>query len=326
MFYPCADKQEIITNLTYTRLTITSVEYTIILSDSLNSRPDPVYDSGASRYDTVDLHCHSTCSDGALSVRALIERASAAQVKWFSITDHDTLNGQVEALAAGLEHDVPTVSGVEWSAVWEGYLIHIVGLNFALSHPLSQQAEAAQGKARAKRAERIAYKLTKAGFAGVTEWLAEQPDHTTLGRPHVAEFLVRTGQAKSSAQLFKQHLGSGKAGDVKTHWPSVDEVVAWIVGAGGVAVLAHPHRYRMTWRKRDALLADFSAAGGQAVELGVPGVPPNMREHLVTLAQKYELRGSSGSDFHHDQQHWLKLGHAPPLPRGIRPVWELFAS
>ncbi|MEX1057438.1 MAG: PHP domain-containing protein [Natronospirillum sp.] len=272
------------------------------------------------------MHCHSTCSDGALSVQALIERAALAQVQWFSITDHDTLSGQVEAIARGAEYQVPYVSGVEWSAVWEGYLIHVVGLDFELAHPLSQNAVTSQGQAREKRATRIAYKLGKAGFKGVDEWLATQADPTTLGRPHFAEFLVQTGQVKSTAHVFKHHLGAGKAGDVKAHWPDLDSVIAWITGAGGVAVLAHPHRYRMTWRKRDALLADFSEAGGQAVELGVPGIPPNMREHLVTLAKKHELRGSSGSDFHHDEQHWLKLGQVPPLPKGIKPVWELFTQ
>ncbi|MEX0584455.1 MAG: PHP domain-containing protein, partial [Natronospirillum sp.] len=119
------------------------IEYVIISSDSLNSPLDPVY--GTRRYDAVDLHCHSTCSDGALSVQALIERAALAQVQWFSITDHDTLSGQVEAIARGAEYQVPYVSGVEWSAVWEGYLIHVVGLDFELAHPLSQNAVTSQG-------------------------------------------------------------------------------------------------------------------------------------------------------------------------------------
>lgn len=216
------------------------------------------------------------------------------------------------------------MAGVEWSAVWRGYLIHVVGLNFDPQHAVSVQAEALQSRARRKRAIRIAYKLTREGFTGVEDWLQAQPNPGALGRPHFAEYLVSSGQAKSSAQVFKRYLGAGKLGDVKTHWPDLGKVVGWVVDAGGCAVIAHPHRYKMTWRKRSELLTDFADAGGQAIELGVPGVPPNMRQHLVTLAQDNGLAGSSGSDFHHDEQHWLALGKVPPLPQGIEPVWARF--
>lgn len=296
----------------------------IISGDSLNSEAGAVYQAASPRYDAVDLHCHSTWSDGALSVPALMARAQASDLRYFSITDHDTLDGQPEAFAESEALDVPYVSGVEWSAVWGSYLIHVVGLNFDRSHPASLEAAEQQASARKKRARRIAHKLTREGFKGVEDWLAEQTSPGSLGRPHFADFLVRSGQIKSSAHAFKRYLGAGKVGDVKAHWPDLDSVVSWITRAGGVAVMAHPHRYRMTWSKRRALLADFAAAGGEAMELGVPGIPPNMRQHLVTLAETEGLAGSSGSDFHHDDQHWLALGRVPPLPQSIEPVWNRF--
>lgn len=295
-----------------------------ISQHSLNSQSEAVYHSDDSRYDAVDLHCHSDASDGALSVAELVSRAASANLKWFSITDHDTLASQPEAALRSAEHGLGYVAGVEWSAVWRGYLIHVVGLNFDPTHPGSQQAALQQASARRKRCGRIAYKLRQAGFTGVEEWLAEQPDAGALGRPHFARFLVASGQLKSADQAFKRYLGAGKMGDVKAHWPALSEVVEWISMAGGTSVLAHPHRYRMTWTKRRELVADFRQYGGHALEIGVPGVVPNMREHLVEMAQAHQLMGSSGSDFHHDGQRWLSLGKVPPLPRGIEPVWHRF--
>lgn len=288
--------------------------------------PDTVHVPADPRYDAVDLHCHSLHSDGALPVAELMARAQVAELKYFSITDHDTLRGQAEALAAAKSTAMHYVTGVEWSAVWGSYLIHVVGLDFDPSAPASIEAEAAQVRSRARRARRIADKLEREGFVGVREWLSQQNDAASIGRPHIAAYLVESQQAKNMAQVFKRHLGAGKVGDVKTEWPELEQVVRWITNAGGQAVLAHPHRYKMTRTKRTQLVADFADAGGQAIEIGVPGVMPDMRQHLVQLAQAYELTGSSGSDFHHDEQRWLALGKVPPLPKDVVPVWSRFRT
>lgn len=286
----------------------------------------PVHASTDPRYDAVDLHCHSVHSDGALPIAELMARAQAAELKFFSVTDHDTLRGQAEAFDTAQENGVPYVSGVEWSAVWGSYLIHVVGLDFSLTDPASQAAEQAQVRSRARRARRIADKLEREGFTGVREWLSQQDDGASIGRPHMAQFLVDSGQMKNVAQVFKRYLGAGKVGDVKCEWPALEEVVQWITAAGGQAVLAHPHRYKMTRTKRTQLVADFAEAGGQAIEIGVPGVMPDMRQHLVQLAQAHGLAGSSGSDFHHDEQRWLSLGKVPPLPKDVEPVWTRFRT
>lgn len=303
-------------------------------SDSLNSDTEAVYCPetggcdrvGSARYTRVDLHCHSTCSDGSLTVQELIERACAAGLQWFSITDHDTLGGQAEAhaLAAG-DPRLRYVPGVEWSAVWNGVLVHLVGLDFDPQHQDSLLAEQQQVKARRKRALRIAYKLDRNGFTGVEDWVRSESSPATPGRPHIARHLVDTGQIASAELAFRRFLGAGKMGDVKAHWPDMAQVIGWVRAAGGQAVLAHPHRYKLTGRKRRQLVADFAAAGGQALEIAVPGMPPNTRQLLVELCTEHALAGSAGSDFHHDSQRWLALGQVPPLPKDIEPIWERFA-
>lgn len=303
-------------------------------SDSLNSDAEAVYcpddgpcDAvGSSRYERVDLHCHSLCSDGSLPVSELINRAAAAGLKWFSITDHDTLQGQEEARAlAAQTDDLHYVTGVEWSAVWNGVLVHLVGLDFDPNHPASQTAATRQLRARRKRAVRIAQKLDRNGFSGVEDWVRSEDAPELPGRPHFARHLVATGQIGSVDQAFRRFLGAGKAGDVKSHWPEMAEVIDWVHAAGGQVVLAHPQRYKLTGRKRRQLVADFAEAGGDALEIAVPGMPPNTKQLLVELCVDHGLAGSSGSDFHDDSQHWLALGQVPALPRNIQPIWEKFA-
>ncbi|MFC3852877.1 PHP domain-containing protein [Salinispirillum marinum] len=287
---------------------------------------EPVHALADPRYDAVDLHCHSLHSDGALPIATLLERAEHAQLHFFSVTDHDTLQGQAEALAMAEHCNLNYITGVEWSAVWGSYLVHVVGLDFDPEAPASVAAVEQQARSRRRRAQRIASKLEREGYTGVKEWLSTQTNVESIGRPHIAAFLVASGQAKSSAHLFKSVLGAGKVGDVKTEWPDLRDVVSWIRDAGGQAVLAHPHRYKMTRTKRGQMVADFAAYGGQAIEIGVPGVLPEMRQHLVALAQEHALMGSSGSDFHHDEQRWLSLGKVPPLPKDITPVWTRFRT
>ncbi len=275
------------------------------------------------RYAAVDLHCHSRHSDGALSVSELIDRAVERGLDWFSITDHDTLSGQAEAVAKAQAVGLNYVTGVEWSALWAGRSVHIVGLGFDPAHPKSLEAEQFQANARLQRARLIADRLEKNGFTGVHDWLQRQPPAQSVGRPHFADYLVASGQVRTVQQAFKRFLGAGKVGDVKMHWPDLADVVAWINGAGGVAVLAHPHRYRLTGRKRQLLQEAFADAGGRAMEIGMPGLDGNLRDQLVREAEKLGFLASSGSDFHSDQQHWLSIGSVPALPSPAQPVWEV---
>lgn len=296
---------------------------------SLLSSSKPVYDQhptdGKDRYSRADLHCHSLCSDGALSVEALIARAAELKLSWFSITDHDTIRGQEQAHKEALKYpQLRYISGVEWSTLWQGVPLHVVGLNFALDHPSTRAATDCLSAARHKRTQRLLDILEKKGFWGLREWLDSGTAPLQIGRPHLARFLVATGQVKSTELVFKQLLGAGKVGDVKRFWPDLPQVVDWITSAGGVAVLAHPQRYALSGRKQRDLVADFAALGGQAIELGLSGLSSQQQARWLELALAQGLLGSAGSDFHEDDKPWARLGQVPAIPAPIQPVWTLF--
>jgi predicted metal-dependent phosphoesterase TrpH len=127
-------------------------------------------------------------------------------------------------------------------------------------------------------------------------------------------------------KVFQQLLGAGKVGDVKRFWPDLEQVTGWITQAGGVAVLAHPQRYRLSGRKQRDLVNDFASFGGRALELALPGLSPQQRSRWVELAASQNLLGSAGSDFHQDDKPWSRLGQVPAMPSPIQPIWKLFAS
>lgn len=295
-------------------------------NSSVLSSPEAVYHQQPSdRYCRADLHCHSVCSDGELTAAALVARATAQNLRWFSVTDHDTVLGQPEAIAAAAcDPHLRYITGVEWSTLWQGVPLHIVGLNFSLHHPSTQEAASLLNAARQQRTERLLELLEKKGFKGLRQWLDSEAAPVQVGRPHIAQFLVATGQATSTQKVFQQLLGAGKIGDVKRFWPDLEQVIAWVTRAGGVAVLAHPQRYRLTGRKQRDLVADFAAMGGQAIELGLSGLSPQQRSRWVELAQGQQLYGSAGSDFHRDDSPWARLGQVPAIPAPIQPIWDLF--
>ena len=270
-----------------------------------------------------DFHCHSHFSDGALAPRDLLILAKERGVKRLAITDHDTVNGysqrlRTQAVKLGLE----LINGCEISCQWQRRGIHVVGLNMNLSDPGFVQAMQTQGQARLRRAESITNVLQRLGFEVELSQVQRLAGNGTIGRPHFARHLVDTGQMPSMATAFKRVLGSGKPGDIKANWPALDTAVAWITQAGGIAVLAHPLKYKMTQTKLRSLLADFVQAGGQGMEVITGHQEPNKVRALTDLALSYDLYASAGSDFHNPGQPWAALGHVQTLPNSCRPVWE----
>jgi predicted metal-dependent phosphoesterase TrpH len=270
-----------------------------------------------------DFHCHSLFSDGSLAPFELLMLAKERGVELMAITDHDTVNGysqtlQTQAVELGLE----LISGCEISCQWQRRGIHVVGLNMNLDDPGFRQAMQAQGQARLSRAESITAVLQRLGFEVELTQVQSLAGNGTIGRPHFARHLVDTGQMSSMSTAFKRVLGSGKPGDIKANWPTLETAIAWITGAGGVAVLAHPLKYKMTITKLRSLLADFVQAGGQGIEVVTGHQEPSKVRTLMDLALRYDLYASAGSDFHHPGQPWAALGQAQSLPNSCQPVWE----
>lgn len=220
----------------------------------------------------IDLHCHSTASDGALSPAALVERATGRGVTHLALTDHDTIAGLAEAEAAAQAQGIILIPGVELSCLWKSRTIHIVGLDFDPGQAGFRQALEQQNENRWARARMIADRLGKLGVDGLLDKASEAAGGDVPGRPHFAQVLTEAGVVRNAAQAFKRYLGNGKPGDVKAFWPELPEVVRWITEAGGVAVLAHPRKYQLTATKLRELTADFRRAGGQAIEVSTSGL------------------------------------------------------
>ncbi|MGF2685103.1 PHP domain-containing protein [Marinobacter sp. DUT-3] len=272
----------------------------------------------------IDLHCHSTASDGALAPADVVHRAVEQGVSHLALTDHDTIEGLPEAQAAADASGITLISGTELSCLWKTQTIHVVGLDFDRDSPAFVEALARQHENRWARARMIDERLQKVGVADLLDKATDKAGGDVPGRPHFARVLVEEGKVKDSAQAFKRYLGAGKPGDVRAFWPELSEVVQWITEAGGVAVLAHPRKYRMTATKLRNLIHDFIRAGGRSIEVSTSGQSSGDLGFLAELCRRQELLASQGSDFHFPGAPWCELGNIVKMPDGLEPVWHHF--
>jgi len=208
--------------------------------------------------------------------------------------------------------------------LWNGVGIHILGLNVDVNNLALIEGVAQQEQRRIVRAQTIADRLAKAGVSGALEGAREYAGEGAIGRPHFAKYLVASGVVSNMNQAFKQYLGAGKVGDVKQLWPDINTAVNWIINAGGVAVVAHPNKYKLTRTKLRRLLSEFIEAGGQAIEVISGKQTPNVTRDMAALADQLGLYASGGSDFHMPDQPWQELGCVQFLPKNCRPVWQLW--
>ncbi|WNO11015.1 PHP domain-containing protein [Teredinibacter sp. KSP-S5-2] len=281
--------------------------------------------------DIYDLHCHSNLSDGILSPEELVSRAKLQSVRTLALTDHDTLAGVQRAQAQAEREGIHLITGIEFSCQWGGRGIHIVGLNIDIHSDAMLHAVDHQARLRLWRAEKIAEKLEKNGVENALQGamsIAEEEGGNqagqVLGRPHFAKYMVKAGVVANINQAFKRYLGAGKPGDIKQVWPEIGDVTEWIRTAGGVAVLAHPAKYKMTRTKLRVLLDDFIDVGGQAMEIISGKQATNITKDMANLANNMKLHASCGSDFHVPGQHWQELGAFGSMARGVKPVWDLW--
>ena len=270
----------------------------------------------------VDFHTHSLASDGALAPMELLRRAKAAGVRQFALTDHDTTAGYLSVRHTTEADEVGLISGVELSCRWATTTVHVVGLNFDAEAPEMVAMVEQLTQAREERAEKIAKRLAGAGIDGALEGAKAIANQSQIGRPHFATWMAEAGAVDSVIEAFDKYLGAGKIGDVKMFWPPLSDVVQAITRAGGVAILAHPLKYRLTGMKLRALINDFKAAGGGAIEVLNGRQPETDLKRLSQLAEGNGLMCSVGSDFHRDFEYGPKLGiDIERLPNGAY-VWD----
>lgn len=271
----------------------------------------------------VDLHSHTTASDGGLSPADLCRRAVAQGVDVLAITDHDTVRGYREAAAWLETQKLPLrlLAAAEYSTVWRNIGVHVVGLGIDPEHPATLAAGTFFDNARRERAVVIAAKLEKLGIPGSLEGAVALAGASQIGRPYFARYLVAQGHVRTEDEAFDRYLGAGKPGDVRLLWPEMAEVVGWIQAAGGVAVLAHPTKYRLTATRLRSLVADFAACNGGGLEVVVGRQPLDTTAFMGQLCRQNNLAASVGSDFHKPGHGWCELGKIDDLPKGCEPVW-----
>jgi len=270
----------------------------------------------------VDLHCHSTTSDGLLSPTQLVARAADNRVDLLALTDHDELGGLNEAWQAAAVHGIRLVNGAEISVSWEDQSVHIVGLGLDVAcRPLVEGLQNARG-GRDLRARRMGDELARIGIRGAYEGALKYVGNPDLvGRAHFARFLVEIGVARDVGNVFEHYLVRGKPGFVEHEWVSLENALGWIRAAGGLAVIAHPGRSRLSKAALVRLFDVFKDLGGDAIEVVSGQQNGESAQEFARVARRYGFMASRGSDFHGVGESAVDVGRAEELPPDLTPVW-----
>lgn len=269
----------------------------------------------------IDLHCHSTISDGLLAPQEIVALAAKSGIKVMALTDHDDITGLHIARIAAIENGIHFVNGVEISVTWKKRTLHIVGLKFDAENEALKNALAAVRIGRAERAVQMSEGLVKAGIAGAYEGAKEIAKQSILTRSHFAQFLVKNGYAKDVKSVFKKFLVKGKPGFVDYKWMDLESAVSLITNAGGQAVIAHPGRYDLGTINMMLLMHEFRSYGGAAIEVVTGSHNPPQYLQFAKIAHRFSLKASLGSDYHGPGLSYMALGCMPDLPVGCEPIW-----
>ncbi|MFZ2296582.1 MAG: 3',5'-nucleoside bisphosphate phosphatase [Polaromonas sp.] len=275
----------------------------------------------------ADLHCHSIVSDGTLTPEALAERAKTNGVELWALTDHDEIGGQHRAAAAARAQGMLYLTGTEISVTFAGETVHIVGLGFDPDDAAMRQGLHNTRGGRKQRAMEMSESLAKAGIDGAFEGALKFVGNPELiSRTHFARFLVESGVCRETSEVFRKYLTEGKPGYVPHRWARLEDAVAWITQARGIAVIAHPGRYNFTANEEYALFTEFKAHGGRGVEVVTGSHTKQEFIKYAETAMEFGLAASRGSDFHSPDESHTDLGTLPLLPGELTSVWELLAD
>ncbi|MCK5360746.1 MAG: PHP domain-containing protein, partial [Gammaproteobacteria bacterium] len=266
-------------------------------------------------------HCHSTASDGTLAPGEVVNRASQQGVDILALTDHDTTAGLDEAYISARKNGINLIPGIELSTVWQGKLLHIIGLDIDPDHAPLKQGIKMLKEMREERAIEMGRRLAKAGYLDAYENARRLAGDGNVTRTHFARHLIEAGVAKDFSDVFKRFLVRGKPGYYRVEWSAMEDAVSWITGAGGIAVVAHPLRYKLTASWLNRVLAGFKEAGGAGMEVVCGRNTPDDNARSAHFARKHDLLASQGSDFH-EPGKWVELGRLGKLPDGLEPVWH----
>ena len=256
----------------------------------------------------VDLHIHTTASDGTYTPRQAVELAHELGLAAVAVTDHDTAAGVPEAMAAGAALGVEVIPGVEMNARYRDKGVHIVGL---FIDPAAESIRAAMDfavRARDERNEKIAAAMAADGFDITVDGLRQAYPGAVLGRPHIAQWLADNGFAPSVDDAFRVYLGKKGRYYIPRARMGLAEAVRSIREAGGLAVAAHPLQYGYEGEDLEAFLRAAKDAGCGAMEVWYPGYTEEERAMLLSLSKRLGLTPSGGSDFHGTRKLHIAMG------------------
>ena len=272
-------------------------------------------------FSKIDLHTHSTASDGQYTPSKLIQRAIDRGLTHIALTDHDSVLGVEEAMKAA-EGKIALIPGAEISTSWKNQQIHIVGLFIDIKSDALTKYLEGQREKRVERAMEIGAKLEKQGFKDPYQTCVnEASPGASITRGNYARYIVKMGRAQSTNEAFDYYLKKGKSCYVATHWPDIQVAVDAIKASGGIPVMAHPRRYDLTNTKLRELLEYFKSCGGEAMEVSSPQMSPSDYDYLCSLCQKYGFMASFGSDFHNEGPY-RELGLNLRMKDELTPVWR----
>ncbi len=256
----------------------------------------------------IDLHTHSTASDGSFTPSELAREAARAGVAAIALTDHDSVSGIAEITAAGEECGLEVIAGVELSTEYENEEVHVVGLfidpeNEALRGQLRRFVEN-----RDNRNVQIIEKLAEAGFSITPEAVYEANPDSVVARPHIARYLVATGQAADVAEVFDRYIAAGKPCYVERYKITPVEAVHLIHEAGGLAILAHPCLYKLPRETLLYMITELKEAGLDGIEALYSRNEGTDEEEYLKIARDFDLLVSGGSDFHGSSKPDIAIG------------------
>ncbi len=257
---------------------------------------------------TIDLHTHSSCSDGSFSPTELLDEARQAGVSAIALTDHDSVRGIPEILKAGEESELEIIPGVELSTEYGPEEVHVVGLFIDPSNEaLLAQLQAFRDN-RDNRNLKMIDRLRESGFDITAEDVYERNPGAVIARPHIARYLVETGQADDVQSVFDDYIARGKPCYVERYKITPVEAVKLIHDAGGLAILAHPCLYNLSREELAVLVGEMKEAGLDGIEALYSRNQGSDEADFCRIAEDFDLLVSGGSDFHGASKPDIKIG------------------
>lgn len=246
----------------------------------------------------LDLHLHTTHSDGSLPPAEVLALAQKAAVSALAITDHDIVSGLPEAFEAGARLGIEVIPGIEISSRYEETELHILGYYLDWKDPVLNRRLETVRAGRGVRNPMIVQRLNDLGLALTYEEVRALAGTESVGRPHIARVLMAKGYVQSAKEAFDRYLAEGRPAHVARDLPEPAEAISWITEAGGIAVLAHPTWIRKSREGLETLCAQLKGAGLTGLEVHYSTHNPRQTADYLEIARRLDLLVTGGSDFH----------------------------